>query len=82
MLRACKKALKLDSNQAEAWYYSACVYARKGDQHSTLCLLAKAIELNGDFREFARHKEDFDALREDQDFIDLVGRPSNGGKLC
>lgn len=50
----------------------ACYEAQAGDTEDALDALGKAIELSGDARRAARGDSDFDAMRDDPRFQELV----------
>lgn len=54
-------------------YNLACVEAITGEAEPSLDHLRRSIALEGRFRELARTDEDFDAIRDRQEFRELVG---------
>lgn len=56
-----------------AIYNLSCSYAREGDAETAVPLLAEAIEKIPVFRLEARDDPDFDPIRDDAAFFDLVG---------
>jgi tetratricopeptide (TPR) repeat protein len=89
LLGRCKEA-KADLNRAielrpdygSAHYNRACAHARLGHTGEALRDLRKAIELDAKFSEEARTDEDhdFDNIREDPEFRQLVGLDTEGGE--
>jgi tetratricopeptide (TPR) repeat protein len=51
----------------------ACLESLTGEHAEAIQHLRKAIELSGEFREYARHDSDLDAIRDDPAFEELVG---------
>jgi tetratricopeptide (TPR) repeat protein len=54
-------------------YNLACVETLSGDPKAAVEHLRRAIELEERFREFARTEEDFERIRDRQEFRELVG---------
>jgi hypothetical protein len=54
-------------------YDRACLHARAGDRAAALSELARAIEVDPDSRADAREDPDFESLRGDEEFEQLVG---------
>lgn len=53
-------------------YNRACLYSLHGDKVHALADLKKAIELDPSIKEYARSDEDFSALTQDEEFINLT----------
>lgn len=66
------KAIELKPDYANAWFNKACVYGFKGDADQTIENLAKAIELDPKNRENAKNESDFDLVRNDERFKQLL----------
>jgi hypothetical protein len=54
-------------------YDRACLHAREGDRDAALAELKRATEVKPETREWAREDEDFESLRGDPQFEELVG---------
>ena len=67
-----RKALALDSDSDKVHYSLAASYARLGEREQALASLRRSIELDGSIRVQARQDSDFQELREDPAFDDLV----------
>ena len=66
------KAIEINPDLGEAWYGKAASYALQNDIDSALKNLEKAFSLNSELREYAKTDPDFDAIRGDQRFKDLI----------
>ncbi len=56
-----------------AWYNKACSYSLQGNIEQAIENLKTAISLNLDkYREMAKTDSDFDAIREDERFQELI----------
>ena len=58
-LSSFDEAIKINPNDALAWYVKAGVYVLKGDKKNTFKNLSKAIELDAKFKEDAKKDEPF-----------------------
>ena len=67
-----RQAIEIDQNYATAWYNLACVYALRVNVNSAVDNLARAIQLNPKFREMAKTDPDFNAIRSEKAFSDLI----------
>jgi tetratricopeptide (TPR) repeat protein len=57
----------------QAWYNKACSYALQNNIEQAIKNLQTAINLHSDeFREMAKTDSDFDAIREDERFQELI----------
>jgi superkiller protein 3 len=57
----------------KAWYNKACSYSLQGNIEQAIENLKTAISLNLDkYREMAKTDSDFDAIREDERFQELI----------
>jgi len=68
------RLIRKHPEKEEGYYGKACCYARQGDTEQAIAALQKAIQIapRRCSRE-ARSNPDFDSLRNDQQFISLVG---------
>jgi tetratricopeptide (TPR) repeat protein len=66
------RALKLSPGDDKVVYVMAAILALKGERDQALSSLREAIQLNTLNRAHAQQDPDFDALREDDEFRDLV----------
>lgn len=66
-------AIELIPKDTSAYYNRACAYARLNQADAALKSLAKAIEMDGGYREAAKEDEDFDGLRGDERFEAVIG---------
>jgi len=67
-----QKAMTEDEQYVEPFYNMACLYARLKDRQQSLHYLKKAIMLNGDIRKWVGEDKDFDGLRNNKEFKELV----------
>lgn len=68
------RAIELDSDNAGAYFNKACVYTLlKKSVDEILSLLKKAISLDEKFKEKAQTDEDFESIRDNEEFRKLVG---------
>ena len=67
------RALELDPNQAAAYYDLARVYARKENYGQALQNLRQVMRISPDFKNTAKSDRDFDGMRKEPDFINLIG---------
>jgi tetratricopeptide (TPR) repeat protein len=68
-----KEALRIDSASALPYYNLACLYSRKGMEVEALIYLKRALKRDGRVKLWAMTDEDFDDLRSDVVFQELVG---------
>jgi tetratricopeptide (TPR) repeat protein len=67
------KAVEFKPDLHEAWYNKACSYSLQGNIEQAIENLKTAISLNLDkYREMAKTDSDFDAIREDERFQELI----------
>ena len=67
------KALQINPNHANAYYNKACIYALENQVELALENLQRAIELEPErFRELAKTDADFDGIRGDVRFQELL----------
>ncbi|MBS3027084.1 MAG: tetratricopeptide repeat protein [Dolichospermum sp. DET50] len=68
-----EKAVGFKPDLYQAWYNKACVYALQGNIEKAIKNLKTAINLNPDkYRKMAKTDSDFDAIREDERFQELI----------
>ena len=66
--------LKLDPNFAIAYFNRSCYNALLGNKELMLSDLDKAVKLDDIYIERAKNDSDFDAFRNDTDFIALLNK--------
>jgi tetratricopeptide (TPR) repeat protein len=66
------KAIELNPNDGRYWYNRACTEALKGDTENGLADLKRSIELNKRQIELAKQDKDFENIRSDERFKDLI----------
>lgn len=71
-IRTCNKILDLSPDHPVAFYNRACFNCRMGNTEQALSDLKKAIDLDAEFKDMARVEKDFDKIREDSRFKDMV----------
>jgi hypothetical protein len=69
-----RELLEKHPRQADLFYNVACCESLAGRSADALEHLARAVELADEVRELARHDSDFDPLREERAFRELIGR--------
>jgi tetratricopeptide (TPR) repeat protein len=67
-----KEALKTFSNDANVIYNQACCYALQADIEAAIAHIQQAIALDPNYREMAKTDSDFDRIRDDQRFQNLL----------
>src|SRR5919204_1753217 len=60
-------------------YNTACLEALEGEHEAALADLARAVELDGAFAEYAVDDEDFASVRNDPRFLAITGQPEPAG---
>ena len=68
-----KEALRIDSASVLPYYNMACLYSRKGMEVEALIYLKRALKRDARVKLWAITDEDFDGLRSDVVFQELVG---------
>ncbi|MEX0270250.1 tetratricopeptide repeat protein [Leptolyngbyaceae cyanobacterium UHCC 1019] len=68
------QAIAIKPDNERAWYNKACGYGLWGDIKKALENLQQAIKLNSDCRNWAKTDADFDGIRQDARFQELMGR--------
>jgi Flp pilus assembly protein TadD len=66
------KAVEFKPDKHQAWYNKACGYALQGNIEQAIENLQTAINLHPEVREWAKNNSDFDAIREDKRFQELI----------
>ncbi|MCK5039082.1 MAG: tetratricopeptide repeat protein [Thermoplasmata archaeon] len=64
--------VKRDMDNPAAWYYKACAEARKGNANLIYPFLTRAVGIDADFKERAMEEEAFEAVKDEQQFKDIV----------
>src|SRR2546426_631406 len=67
-----EKALQANPKDEKVHYVLASTLAAKGDRREALEHLREAIELNATNRIYARNDPDFEPLRDDENFQNLI----------
>ncbi|MCP2597353.1 tetratricopeptide repeat protein, partial [Candidatus Aminicenantes bacterium AC-335-G13] len=67
-----KEAQKKDPKEGKVYYALADVSAQMGDNKLALDFLKKAIELDSFFKILAQNEVDFEPLKENKEFQELV----------
>lgn len=68
-IEAMETAVQIDKESAIAHYNLACYWALARQVKMALVHLSSAFDLNPDYRDFVERESDFDAIRDDPDFI-------------
>jgi hypothetical protein len=71
-----KEALRIDPAPGLPYYNMACLYSRKGMEVEALIYLKRALKRDARVKLWAMTDEDFNRLRSDVVFQDLIGIPS------
>ena len=66
------KAIEINPDLYQAWYNKAASYALQNDIDAALKNLKQAFSLNSQLREYVKTDSDFNAIRNDQRFKDLI----------
>jgi adenylate cyclase len=66
------KALELNPEDSTILYNGACFYAVIDDKETALALLKKAIEAGFEYFEWLKRDPDFDNIREEEEFVNLM----------
>ena len=75
------KALKLNPNDDEIWFNKACSESKLNNKIKSIEYLRRAIELNITNKESAIEDEDFNNIRNDEKFIELVNSSQKNESL-
>jgi tetratricopeptide (TPR) repeat protein len=68
------KAIGYDRNNAFAWYNKSCTLALLKRENEALDALRKAIRFSPSYRNLAKKDKDFDELRKNKRFVELLER--------
>ena len=71
-IECCKKALEIDPNFDGAWYNKACFESKRGNIDNAITSLKKAMEINEECIEMANREKDFDNIKDDKRFTQLL----------
>lgn len=71
-LKDFNKAIELEPNDANNYYNKACAYSLMKKPDEAIAVLQKSISLDKDFVETARSDKDFNNIRDDPRFKDLL----------
>lgn len=71
---ALERAVEVDDREAILHYNLACYWCLAHNRAESLRYLARALEIDADFRDLIQDEPDFDALREDPEFQFLTGQ--------
>jgi|LGOV01.1.fsa_nt_gb tetratricopeptide (TPR) repeat protein len=71
------EAMKINSVNSNAWYGKACVESKKGDKDSAIYFLKKAVVLDKKHFKMAKSDKDFDKIRNDKRFVELLKTEKN-----
>jgi tetratricopeptide (TPR) repeat protein len=66
------KAIEIDQNSAMDWYNRACGFSLKNKIDMAINDLIQSIKINPDFRDKAKLEPDFDLIRSDDRFVNLI----------
>ncbi|HET9481127.1 MAG TPA: tetratricopeptide repeat protein [Candidatus Polarisedimenticolia bacterium] len=73
------KVVRQDASSDKAWYAMAALCSLRNDARGATSNLSRAIELNRSNRTQALNDPDFDPMREDAGFMELLGKAPGGG---
>ncbi len=71
-IEALESALDIDPGEAILYYNLSCYCSLTGNLRYALRYLAQALAIDADFRDLIDTEDDFDAIRNDPDFQELV----------
>ena len=71
-IESLEKALIVDSSEAILHYNLACYWSLARNRTLALQYLSRALEIDCNFRDMIGSEHDFDALRQDADFIAMT----------
>lgn len=69
---ALRKALEIEPEEALVHYNLACYYSLLLKKDDAINSLARALDLDADYRKMVRNEPDFDPIRSDPDFQSLL----------
>ena len=67
-----QRAVEVDPNFATSYYNLSCILATKKEKDKALEYLKKAISLDPIYKEKARKDKDFDSLRNEREFQQVI----------
>ncbi len=67
-----EKALEINPEDAKVCYNKACADSLMNKKSEALTYLKRAVELNPKYKELAKSDKDFENLRDERDFKDIV----------
>ena len=68
------KAIKNVSPPKSSLYYNrACSYMKLNQKEKALEDLKKSVDLNRDIIDYAKNDPDFDEIKNDEEFIEIIG---------
>jgi len=70
--QCCDRILEIEPNHPTALYNKACFESKSKNVEDAIDYLRKAIETDNRFIELAKKEEDFDNIRKDKRFIQLI----------
>ena len=68
------KALEIDPNSSLTWYNKACFESRRGNKEKAIEFLEEAIKLDIYLKITAKDDENFDKIRNSEEFRELIGK--------
>ena len=72
MIKICNKIIEIDIAFHSAYYNKACAYSIKKDSEKAIKFLRKSILLEPHSKELAKKDEDFDSIKELNEFKELT----------
>jgi tetratricopeptide (TPR) repeat protein len=72
-IEALEKAVRVDSSEAVLHYNLACYWSLARNRTLALKFLARALEIDANYRDLIPYEADFNPLRNDPDFQILAG---------
>jgi len=72
-IESCNRILEINPNDARAWYNKACYQSVSHFRDEAVVSLKRAIEIEPGFRESAKEETDFDYVKTDRRFLELIG---------
>ncbi|MBN2032839.1 MAG: tetratricopeptide repeat protein [Deltaproteobacteria bacterium] len=70
--KAFKKALDIRPDIGGAWFLLACIESSRGRKNESLSMLAKAVELEPEYKDKAKSHTSFRKVGDDGDFLKIV----------
>ena len=71
-IEALEAILQVDRSEAIVYYNLACYWSLARDKRRAIDYLARAIDMDGHYRELIDQESDFDAIRSDPEFQSLT----------